>query len=168
MSVVRSQIRQMEQIRKQENIPSVITDILRKVGPPNIDAVITVMLDTLRVHAVAITGYIDIVIKKITRRAEKRGIPVHASGRCCNRDDCFTCMGKYDAHYPELFVKQPDGTLKTIRSRELVKFLEELGFDQEEIKTFCVAIDVRAGLIKLSNYIALFYSKLGVVEIHHD
>jgi len=162
-----ARIRQMEQIRKQESIPSDITDILRKTSPPNIDVIIAVMLNTLRIHAVAITDYIDIVIEKVIQLAEKRGTPVYAWARCCNREDCFTCMGKYDAHYPEIYRKLPNGSQKVIRSRDLVKFLEELGLDQEEIRAFCVAIDVRAGLIKLSNYLSLFYSKLGVVEVHH-
>jgi len=167
MSVVRAMIQQMERIRKQESIPSAITDILRKTSPPNIDTVITVMLDMLRNHAIAITSYIDIMLTKIVHRAERRGISVHAWGRCCGREDCFTCMGKYNAHYPEIAVKRSNGGSKAVRSRDLIKFLEELGFNQEEIRTFCLAIDVRAGLVKLSNYLALFYTKLGVVEVHH-
>jgi len=168
MSVVRAQIQQMERIRKQGSIPATITDILRRMSPPNIDTIIAVMLDTLRTHAIAITKYMDIVVEKITRRAEERGMSVHVWSRCCRREDCFTCMGKYDAHYPEIAIKQPDGSQRSVRSRDLVKFLEGLGFGQEEIRAFCIAIDVRAGLLKLSNYIALFYNKLGVVEVHHD
>jgi len=74
-------------------------------------------------------------------------------------------MGKYDAHYPEIAVTMPDGTRKTIRTRELKGFFKGLGLDREEIDAFCTAIDVRNGLVKMTNYLALFYTKLGVIEV---
>jgi len=167
MSVVRATIRQMEHVRKMR-IPSTITDILKKTSPPNIETIVTLMLDTFRSHAIAVTKYIDIVVEKIRKRAEERGIVTYAVSRNCFREDCFTCMGKFDAHYPHLITRTADGITKAIRSRDLRKFLESLGFDEEEVTALLVAIDVRSGLIKLSNYLALFYTRLGVVEVSYE
>jgi len=164
-AVVRASVRQIAQIWRQGKIPPTIIDILRKTSPPNVDTIILVVLDMLRTHAIALTDYIDIVLREIDRRAREQGMVVTAGSRSCHSSRCFTCLGKYDAHYPEVIVRLPDGSRKTIRSRELIRFLEGLKFDEEEIRSFLTAIDARIGLIKLSNYFALFYTKLGVVEV---
>jgi len=166
--VVTARIRQMQRIRERERIDPTVADILRKTSPPNIDQILAVMLNVLRSHAIALTDYIDIIISKMKEKAGEQGLGLWVESACCHREDCFTCMGKYDAHYPEVYVREYGGRKKKIRTRELTKFMEGLGFSEEEISAFCTAIDARTGLIKLTNCLALFYTKLGVVEIHHE
>jgi len=43
-----------------------------------------------------VKGLVQILVKE----AHEKGITLKATAVCSFRDDCFTCLGKYDAHFP--------------------------------------------------------------------
>jgi len=140
--------------------PPSLAERLRRRAPPNVERVLDVSLHQIRELAIAATDHIDDLIERLRRR----GVAVEARSVCCRRSNCYTCLGRYDLHYPAVYRKVGD-EWRHVRTRDLRPFLRGAGLSEGEVAELMDAIDVRTALVKIHNYLCTLFNHLGLARV---
>jgi len=143
---------------------------LQKATAPNISDITTVMLNELNTLAREADRIVKGLMRIVVEEAHKKGITLKAHAVCCYRDDCFTCLGKFDTHFPYVYRwndEKKDWSL--IRTRNLRTWVKEnLDLGDGFALLLDQAMDVRITFIKLHNYLATILNHLGIVNVIYE
>jgi len=157
-------------LKAQKEIIPYIKEELQKVASPNISDIVTVMMNELNILARRADQIVKGLMEMLVKEAHEKGITLKAVAHCCHRDDCFTCLGKFHAHFPYVYIwDEEKKAWSIIRTRNLRTWAKKnLDLGDGFALLLDQAMDVRVALIKLHNYLGTLLNHLGIVHVIYE